>query len=169
MANTDRLSDSRNQQKGKIDKRNPVHWLAVGLGSGLAPRAPGTAGTLVAVPLVLLSNGLPVWQYIFIVLAGLVAGIWICGVAARQMGVHDDPAIVWDEIIGFLITMTAAPPGWLWMVIGFVLFRFFDIAKPWPIRAVDQRLGGGLGIMLDDVLAGLYALVVLQVVIRIVL
>ena len=97
-----------------------------------------------------------------IVLLALIAGFWICDEAARQMGVHDDPSIVWDEIVGLLITMIAAPSGWVWIVAGFVLFRVFDIWKPWPIRNIDQGIKGGMGIMLDDVLAGVYALVVIQ-------
>ena len=169
MANSNRSieSDDSNQQKTYF--RNPVYWLAIGLGSGLVPKAPGTAGTLVAVPIVLLMNELLLWQYIVVILLSLIAGIWICGVAARQLGVHDDPSIVWDELVGFLITMMAAPPGWLWLVIGFILFRLFDITKPWPIRTIDRCVEGGLGVMLDDVLAGIYALVVLQVVIYVVL
>ncbi|WP_455221926.1 phosphatidylglycerophosphatase A family protein [Kaarinaea lacus] len=146
----------------------PIYWLAIGLGSGLAPKAPGTAGTLVAVPLYLLLSSLWLWQYLAVVVAGFLIGIWICGKAARQLGVHDDPSIVWDEIIGYLITMIAVPAGWLWIGIGFVLFRIFDIVKPWPIRTIDQRVRGGLGIMLDDVLAGIYALIVLQLLVKVV-
>ena len=157
-----RSVDPGDQQPGKGKFSSPIYWLAVGFGSGLAPKAPGTAGTLIAIPLYLLVNELVLWQYIAILITGFVVGVWICDVAARQLGVHDDPSIVWDEIIGFLITMIAAPVGWLWIVIGFVLFRFFDIVKPWPIRMIDQRVSGGMGIMLDDVLAGIYALVCLQ-------
>ncbi|WP_455219406.1 phosphatidylglycerophosphatase A family protein [Kaarinaea lacus] len=162
MANSNRSVDQNDQPQGKGKFRNPIYWLAVGLGSGLAPKAPGTAGTLVAIPIYLLLDGLLLWQYLVIVIAGLIVGIWICDVAARQLGVHDDPSIVWDEIIGFLITMIAAPVGWFWIVTGFVLFRFFDIVKPWPIRTIDRRVAGGMGIMLDDVLAGIYSLVCMQ-------
>jgi phosphatidylglycerophosphatase A len=165
MARANRLADLKDQTKGKVINRNPIYWIAIGLGSGLTPKAPGTAGTLIGVPIVLLMNELLLWQYIGLLLAGLIAGIWICGTAARQLGVHDDPSIVWDEIVGYVITMTAAPPGWLWLVVGFALFRLFDIAKPWPIRMIDQQVSGGLGIMLDDVLAGIYALTVLQLII----
>ncbi|WP_455206529.1 phosphatidylglycerophosphatase A family protein [Kaarinaea lacus] len=162
MANSNRSVDRQDQPKGKTKPGSPVYWLAIGLGSGLAPKAPGTVGTLVAIPLYLLLSGLWLWQYVAVVIAGFLIGIWICGTAARQLGVHDDPSIVWDEIIGYLITMIAAPSGWLWIGVGFVLFRIFDIVKPWPICVIDQRMSGGLGIMFDDVLAGIYALVALQ-------
>jgi len=162
MANLNRTVDQKDQANGKVKSSNPVYWLAIGLGSGLAPVAPGTAGTLVAVPIYLLLESLVLWQYLVVTIAGFLIGIWICAIAARQLGVHDDPSIVWDEIIGFLITMIAAPAGWLWIGVGFVLFRVFDIVKPWPIRMIDQRVKGGFGIMLDDVLAGIYAWIVLQ-------
>lgn len=168
MANSNRSVDPPDQPKGKTKFFSPIYWLAVGLGSGLVPKAPGTFGTLVAIPLYLLLNSLWIWYYLAVVVVGFLIGIWICATAARQLGVHDDPSIVWDEIIGFLITMIAAPPGWLWIGIGFVLFRIFDIIKPWPIRRIDQQVGGGLGIMLDDVLAGIYALIVLQVLAKVI-
>jgi phosphatidylglycerophosphatase A len=79
------------------------------------------------------------------------------------MGVHDHPGIVWDEFVGYWITMFAAPAGWLWIVIGFILFRFFDVLKPWPIAGLDKRVSGGMGIMIDDVMAGIYAAICLQV------
>lgn len=141
--------------------RNPVHLLASGFGSGLAPRAPGTFGTLAAIPIVLLAQLLPVWLYVAVTLLMFVAGIFICGRAARDWGVRDHPAIVWDEIVGLLVTMSLAPLGALWLLAGFVLFRVFDIAKPWPIGALDRRVHGGLGIMLDDVVAGIFAGVIL--------
>lgn len=84
-------------------------------------------------------------------------GVYLCGKAASDVGVHDHPAIVWDEIAGFFITMIAVPPGWFYLLLGFVLFRLFDILKPWPIKAIDRSVHGGLGIMLDDVLAGIMA------------
>ena len=146
--------------------RSPVLFLAFGFGSGLAPRAPGTAGTLAAVPLYLLLSQFPLAVYIGVVLVVCVAGVWICGAASRQLGVHDHPGIVWDEFAGLLITMLAAPPGWLWLVAGFCLFRLFDIWKPWPICWADRRLTGGLGIMLDDLLAGALAAVGLQLLAR---
>lgn len=149
--------------KGRVRLYNPVHFLALGFGSGLVPRAPGTCGTLAAIPLYLVLSLLPQAVYLGAVVLVCVAGIWICERAARDFGVHDHPAIVWDEIAGYLITMIAAPAGWAWLVVGFVLFRLFDIFKPWPISVLDRRVGGGLGIMVDDVLAGVFAALVLQV------
>lgn len=140
----------------------PRRFLALGLGSGLAPVAPGTFGTLAAIPLFLLLQTLPVSAYIAVVAAAFLLGIWLCGVTARQLGVHDHPGIVWDEFVGYWVTMLAAPPGWWWLVAGFVLFRLFDILKPWPIRWIDRRVGGGFGIMLDDLIAGGMAWLVLQ-------
>jgi phosphatidylglycerophosphatase A len=141
---------------------DPVHLLAVGLGSGLAPRAPGTAGTLVGVAAYAVLENLhwPVYVLICVLLAA--TGVFICGRTARDLGVHDHPAIVFDEVVGYLVTMVAAPPGWLWIGIGFVLFRFFDILKPWPISVLDRRIGGGVGIMVDDVLAGVFACALVQ-------
>lgn len=137
--------------------RNPLHFLAFGFGSGAMPFAPGTFGTLAAVPLYLLLQPLSLWTYLAVVLAVCVVGVWLCDVTSRDLGVHDHPGIVWDEIAGYLITMIAAPAGWQWWVAGFVLFRIFDIIKPWPIAWVDRRVQGGLGIMLDDVLAAVFA------------
>ncbi len=146
----------------RFDWRRPHHWLAYGFGSGLVPRAPGTAGTLAAVPLYLLLQPLPLAWYLATLLVLLLVGVWACDRTARELNAHDPSAIVWDEIVGFLLTMTAAPEGWLWLVLGFALFRFFDILKPWPIRELDRRVKGGLGVMLDDLAAGVMAWVVLQ-------
>ncbi len=105
---------------------------------------------------------MPLWAYLLLTAFGFGLGIWICDRAARDFGVHDHPAIVWDEVVGYFITMMAAPPGWLWIAVGFALFRLFDILKPWPIQQADQRVGGGFGIMFDDLLAAVYAWIVLQ-------
>jgi phosphatidylglycerophosphatase A len=140
---------------------HPVDLLALGFGSGLVPKGPGTAGTVVAIPVYLLMESLPVNFYIALVLALFLAGIPVCAHTAQRMGVHDHPGIVWDEIVGYLVTMTFAPAGWLWIAIGFVLFRLFDILKPWPIKWLDRKVGGGFGIMVDDLLAGIAAAVVL--------
>ena len=141
---------------------SPVLWLAFGFGSGLSPKAPGTMGTLAAIPLYLLLAKLPLIGYALVVLVSFIVGCWLCGEAAKRLGVHDFGGIVWDEFVGYWITMFAAPAGWLWIAEGFVLFRVFDIWKPWPIRVADQQVHGGLGIMLDDVLAGIYAGLALQ-------
>ena len=142
--------------------RDPIHFLALGFGSGCAPKAPGTFGTLAAIPLYLLLQPLPLWAYLLLTAAGFALGIWVCDKAARDLGVHDHPAIVWDEVIGYWVTMIAAPPGWLWIIAGFALFRLFDILKPWPICQADQHIGGGFGIMFDDLLAAGYAWLGLQ-------
>lgn len=144
------------------DWRNPVHLLAFGLGSGAAPKAPGTFGTLAAVPLYLLLQPLAHLPYLLLVLLLFLLGIWLCGRTSRDLGVHDHGGIVWDEWVGFLITMWMAPPGWQWLLAGFCLFRLFDIFKPWPIGWLDRRVSGGLGIMLDDVLAGIYSFILIR-------
>ncbi|HEY5807338.1 MAG TPA: phosphatidylglycerophosphatase A [Povalibacter sp.] len=141
--------------------RQPVHLLAFGFGAGLMPRAPGTFGTLIAVPIVVLVMQFGWQAHVAFTVAAAVAGVWICGESAKRLGVHDHPGIVWDEIVGFAVTMLAAPAKWYWLLAGFLLFRFFDILKPWPIREADHRLHGGLGIMLDDVIAGLFACAIL--------
>lgn len=142
--------------------RNPVHFLAFGFGSGAVPKAPGTAGTLMAVPLYLLLSQLPLTGYLLVLLLTFGIGIYLCGRTARDLGVHDHGGIVWDEFVGFWLTMLVAPPGWQWVLAGFVLFRLFDIAKPFPINWLDRHIKGGLGIMLDDALAGSFAWLVLQ-------
>lgn len=150
----------------RFDWRMPHHWLAFGLGAGLVPRIPGTAGTLVAVPLYLLLSPLPVVVYLAVV-AGLGAvGIWACGKVAAELGQEDPRPVVWDEVVGYLVTMAAAPVGWIWIIVGFLSFRLFDILKPWPIRDLERRLKGGLGIMLDDLVAGAMAWAVLRVLAR---
>lgn len=143
---------------------NPIHCLAFGFGSGLAPKAPGTFGTVMAVPLYLLLVQLPLYGYALAVLLAFFVGIYLCGKTAEDLQVHDHPGIVWDEFVGFWITMLAVPTGWPWLLAGFVLFRLFDIWKPWPISVFDKHVKSGLGIMIDDVLAGIYALIILQVV-----
>lgn len=146
----------------KPDIRNPIHLIAAGFGSGLAPRAPGTFGTLAALipwwPLHFLSP----WHYWIVIALGFVVGIYICGKTARDLRTHDHGAIVWDEFIGVWIALAWLPTNGVWIVAGFVLFRLFDIWKPWPIRWCDRNIHGGLGIMLDDVLAGAFALALLQ-------
>ena len=137
--------------------RNPVQFLAFGFGSGLSPKAPGTAGTLVAVPLYLLVSGLNLTAYSLFIVVTALLGIWICDVASRQLKVHDHPGIVWDEFVGYWITMWAVPVDWVWIVAGFVVFRVYDIAKPWPVGPLDKKVKGGFGIMIDDVLAGIMA------------
>lgn len=138
--------------------------LAFGFGSGLSTRAPGTVGTAVAVLCYLPLAQLDWPLYLALTLVASLAGIGICGRTARDLGVHDHGGIVWDEFAGYWITMILAPPGWVWIVLGFVFFRVLDILKPWPIKWVDAHVEGGLGIMLDDVLAGIMAALCLQAV-----
>ena len=148
--------------------KDPVLFLAFGFGSGLLPRAPGTAGTAAAIPFYLWFSQYSSATYLVLVFLFAVTGIWICEQASERLGVHDHPGIVWDEFAGFLISMIPAFPSWIWLPAGFVLFRLFDIWKPWPISWADRRLKGGLGIMLDDVLAGGLAALVLAIAIRLV-
>ncbi|MGB1142745.1 MAG: phosphatidylglycerophosphatase A [Halioglobus sp.] len=143
--------------------RNPVQFLAFGFGSGLAPRAPGTVGTMVAVALYLLFSHLDIVLYTLLVAVAAVLGVWLCGVASRQLNVHDHPGIVWDEFVGYWITMWALPADWLWILAGFVVFRVYDIAKPWPVGMLDRHVEGGLGIMLDDMIAGAMACLTLHI------
>jgi len=140
---------------------DPVHLLAAGFGTGLAPRAPGTAGTVPGVVLYLALAELPLAAYLAVTAALFAAGVWICARAAEDLRHHDHPGIVFDEMIGYLVAMAGAPQGWPWVLAGFVLFRAFDILKPWPISVLDRRVKGGLGIMLDDAAAGAAALAVL--------
>ena len=143
--------------------RNPLHLLSLGFGSGLAPVAPGTFGTLAAIPLYLLIAQLALPYYLATVALGFAVGVYLCGYTSATLGVHDHGGIVWDEFVGFWITMTAVPVNWQWIVAGFVLFRIFDIVKPWPVKIADTKMTGGFGIMVDDALAGLYALGCLQI------
>ena len=154
------MSESRETTPPSV-WRNPIHFLAFGFGSGAAPRAPGTWGTLAAMPFVLLWQQLPVGGYALVIVVATLLGVWLCQRTADDLGVHDHGGIVWDEFVGVWIALWLAPVGWLWLIAGFVLFRLFDIAKPWPIGWVDRRVGGGLGIMLDDILAGFMTLGVL--------
>lgn len=150
--------------RARFDWRRPHHWLAFGFGAGLAPWAPGTMGTLVAIPLYLLLQGLSPGTYLLLLVGLFLIGLWACDKTARELGGGDPGAIVWDEILGYLVTMALAPPGWIWILLGLVLFRFFDILKPWPIGPLDRRVTGGLGILLDDLIAGAMAWCLLQAV-----
>ena len=145
----------------------PHQFLGLGFGLGLSPKAPGTFGTLAALPFILLTMGQPLWVQIAVAVFISVIGIWICGKTAEDLKVHDHPAIVWDEVAGFYITMIGAAINWQTLLAGFLLFRFFDIVKPGPIRTLDKRLHGGMGIMADDVLAGLCSLICVQALIKV--
>ena len=142
--------------------RNPVHFLAFGFGSGVIPKGPGTAGTLVAMLIYIALPPLGMLLQLVLIVTSFLLGVWICGRTAADLGVHDHGGIVWDEFVGYWITMFMAPQAWFWPLIGFALFRVLDIFKPWPIKWVDRRIEGGLGIMLDDVLAGIMAALCIQ-------
>ncbi len=138
--------------------KDPVVFIAMGLGSGLSPKAPGTAGTLMTVPLVYFLQQQTLLIYSLVTLLVLLTGSWVCGYAANKLQVHDHSGIVYDEVAGFLITMFMVPESWTLMLIGFLLFRFFDAVKPWPISWFDKNLKGGFGILFDDVVAGVISL-----------
>ena len=147
----------------RANPRNPMHLIAFGFGTGFAPVAPGTVGTLLGIPLFLLLAPLPLAYYL-VVVAGLFAlGVWVCGRVSRDLGTHDHEGIVWDEIVGLLVALTAVPVEIPVLVAGFVLFRVVDVLKPWPIRWLDRRIGGGLGIMADDLAAGVVVAVLMQI------
>jgi len=140
---------------------DPVHILAFGLGTGLSPFAPGTVGSLPGVVLAWLTLDLGLVAQLAIAVALFLAGVWICGESARRLGIHDHGGIVWDEIVGMYLVLIVTPFAPLPWALAFVLFRAFDIVKPWPIRDLDHRLRGGAGIMLDDLVAALYAALLL--------
>ncbi len=141
---------------------NSNHFFAFGFGSGLAPKAPGTFGTLAAVPIYWLLQDLTWPLYLSWLVVTFALGVYWCGRSAKLLGVHDHGGIVWDEFVGLWITLFLAPKSWLFVALGFALFRFFDVLKPWPIGWLDRNVEGGFGIMIDDVLAGIYAFVCLQ-------
>jgi phosphatidylglycerophosphatase A len=140
---------------------SPLMLAAFGLGSGLLPFAPGTWGTLLGIGFYYLFAPLGGIVFLVVIVLLFLLGIYLCGEAARRLGVHDHSGIVWDEIVGFMVTMLPVTPlfSWhfFWPALGFILFRLFDIMKPLGIRWLDRRVAGGLGIMLDDLLAGVYA------------
>ncbi len=137
--------------------KNPILFLAFGFGSGLVKKAPGTCGTVAAIPMYLLFAQTPFLLYSLLTIIVTLIGIKICDEAANLLGEHDFNGIVWDEIAGYLITLWFVPFSWQAALLGFVLFRFFDILKPFPIKWIDKHVTGGFGIMLDDVLAGIFA------------
>ncbi|MGQ3890545.1 phosphatidylglycerophosphatase A family protein [Legionella sp. CNM-4043-24] len=142
--------------------QDPAWFIAFGFGSGLMPVAPGTWGTLAAFPVYWLIMSCSSWLYLLLTLLFFVLGVWVSDKVSAELGEHDFSGIVWDEVVGYLLTMAFAPSGLIWMLTGFALFRIFDILKPFPIRMVDRQVQGGLGIMLDDVLAAVPAWLILQ-------
>ena len=144
---------------------DPIHFIACGFGVGVIPWMPGTFGTLAGVVLYWMLSPLPVWAYVLITAVLVVIGVFICDKTNRDFGTDDHPAAVWDEIASFPIVMIAVPRTWYFILIGFLLFRFFDIVKPWPIGWIDKNIHGGVGVMLDDVVAALFSWVILQFVV----
>ncbi len=151
--------------KQKLSLSNPWHLLALGFGSGLSPIMPGTMGTLAAIPFYLLLVQLPLTVYLAITVIAGVIGIKICGKTAGDMGVHDHGSIVWDEFVGFWLAMAFVPVvSWQWVLAGFIIFRIFDMAKPWPIGWIDRHVHGGFGIMIDDIVAGIMTIASLWII-----
>lgn len=142
--------------------QNPLHFIAFGFGSGALPVAPGTFGTLMAIPFYLAMRSLPTVIYIILVLIIAVLSAWICQRVSNEIQVRDHQGMCLDEFAGFFVTMIGAPHKFIWLVLGFILFRIFDIWKPWPVDYLDQHIHGGIGMVLDDVCAGLYALIILK-------
>ena len=156
-----KLSNVRTKALTKV-WRNPIYFLAFGFGAGLIKRAPGTYGTLVAIPLYCLLSYSSDTTYIITLGFGFLIGVYICQTVCDELGLEDYPGIVWDEIVGYLTTMFLLPVQPIWIILGFVLFRFLDIFKPQPLGWVDQHISGGWGIMLDDLLAGVIACAILH-------
>lgn len=142
--------------------RHPAHFIAFGGGAGLAPYAPGTFGTLLALPLFWFAGALLAPAAYFAVLAAFfLLGVWACEVTGRALGSPDHGAMVWDETVAFLLVLFFTPVHGYWQAFAFLIFRFFDILKPPPIRYYERRFKGGWGVMIDDLLAAFYTLIVL--------
>lgn len=140
---------------------HPAHLIAFGFGSGLVPFAPGTAGTLLAWPVGWYFAAYPEPVLLAMAAIGFVIGVWACGITGRRLGVPDHGSMVWDEIVAFLLILSIVPRSFAWQGAAFVLFRLFDIVKPPPIRWLERRYHGGFGVMIDDLLAAGYTLLVL--------
>ncbi len=145
--------------------KDPIYFCALGFGSGLIPVAPGTFGTLAAIPLYLLMNTQSSINYLLIIIMAFIFGVWICHKVSQDLGIQDYSGIVWDEIVGYLLTMFHVPCNIKFMILGFLLFRLFDIWKPQPIRYIEQHVPGGLGVMLDDIIAALMTWMIMQLII----
>lgn len=143
--------------------QKPLHFIAFGFGSGAMPFAPGTFGTLLAIPFYLALQHFPNGIYLAATLLIMLGSMWLCDKVSREIGVHDHQGMCIDEFVGFLVTMYAAPHGFKWIVIGFLLFRLFDIWKPQPIRYIDEKFTGGIGMILDDVVAGIFSCLVIHI------
>jgi phosphatidylglycerophosphatase A len=160
MTTSDELPDGLLAKPGwRLLLSHPAHFVSFGFGSGLAPRAPGTFGTLVALPLYwLIAPLLSSQQFMLALILAFALGVWVCDITGKRLGVADYGGIVWDEIVAMMLVLFFTPPGWYWTLLAFLLFRIFDILKPPPIRYFDSNWHGGLGVMFDDLLAAGYAL-----------
>jgi phosphatidylglycerophosphatase A len=142
--------------------RHPAHFIAFGFGSGLSPVAPGTAGTILALLIYwLVRSSYSDTEFLALIILSFIAGVWACGRTGRDLGIADYGGMVWDEIVAFWLVLLLVPDDVLWQLAGFVLFRFFDIVKPQPIRYFDARIKGGFGVMFDDIVAAFFALLLL--------
>ena len=158
----DKLALERQALK-KVVLGSPSGFLAFGFGSGLSPFAPGTVGTLVAIPFTFLLKSLGTTGFWIALVLLFLLGVKLCTHVSQKLGVHDHGGIVWDEMVGYWLAVAFVPLDWQWLLAAFLLFRFFDIFKPWPIRQIDKKISGGFGIMVDDVVAGLFTLILLAV------
>jgi phosphatidylglycerophosphatase A len=147
----------------KLLLSHPAHFCALGFGSGLAKKAPGTFGTLAGLPLFWVISGLGIYSQLAIIFAMFLIGIYFCDRTGKALGVSDHGGIVWDEMVAIMLVLTVTPYQWQWWLTAFVLFRLFDIWKPAPIRQCDARIKGGFGVMLDDLLAAIYAIISLKI------
>lgn len=164
--------NNKNEESNKINLcrkkvwQDPCYFLAFGFGSGLIRKAPGTFGTIAALPVYLLISHLACYLYLLISISFFIIGIFISDIVSKDLGVDDYSGIVWDEIVGYLFVMLLVPVNFTYMLLGFILFRIFDIWKPAPIRYFDEKIKGGLGVMIDDLIAAVYAWIILQIIIR---
>ena len=156
------MADFAHRPTARFMLSHPAHLVSLGFGAGLAPAAPGTVGTLLAFPLYwALSRWLSPLGILVLVPALFALGVWAAERTGHDLGVADHGGMVWDEVVAFLLVLAFTPEGWVWSVFAFVAFRFFDIVKPPPIRYFDRTVKGGFGVMLDDLLAAFYTLLVL--------
>lgn len=144
--------------------KNPLYFIAFGFGSGAFPFAPGTAGTLMAIPIYLLLQPLSLPIYLIVITLCAIGSVLLCEKISRETKTDDHPGMCIDEFIGFFVTMINANSGAAWIILGFFLFRLFDIWKPWPIRLIDKKIHGGFGMILDDVIAGFFACITMQLI-----
>jgi phosphatidylglycerophosphatase A len=157
------MTTSAPRPNAKFLWQHPQHLLALGFGSGLMRYAPGTFGTLVGIGLYAACAGQLLWIKLALITFLFLIGIPICGNTGKALGEDDHGSIVWDEIVAIMLVLTFTPLHWLWWLVAFILFRLFDIVKPFPIRQIERKVGGGFGVMLDDLLAAIYVIIIIQI------